>query len=48
MPKQLISKRQIFDVNIDTKEMRMRRGLDAKLFDNMCNSFLEHFNESRS
>ena len=45
MPKQLVSKRQVFDVNIDTKEMRMRREQDAKAFDNITNKFLERFND---
>ena len=43
MPKQLVSNRQVFDVKIDTKEMRMRREQDAKAFDNICNKFLERF-----
>ena len=46
MPKQLVSNRQVFDVNIDTKQMRMRREVDAKSFDNICNKFMERFNAS--
>lgn len=46
MPKQPISERQIFEVNIDNVEMRRRRESDAQSFDNITNKFLERFHAS--
>lgn len=46
MPKQPISQRQIFEVNIDSAEMKRRREIDAQSFDNITNKFLERFHAS--